>query len=338
MRTKQIVFTKPYTAELLEVDNRNPARDEVTVDLEFSAISSGTERANLIGMQNTTSRGSDAAPTFPRYWGYSAAGIVSALGEGVDDLEIGDRVIVFWGNHKKNITMNRKYIAKIPDGVSMEEASMAFISTFPLAAIRKTRLELGESVLVMGLGILGLFAVKLLKAAGACPIIAVDPTADRRALALEYGADYALDPTEEGFASRVREISGGGVDVCIEVTGLGAGLQQGLDCMNEFGRVALLGCTRNPDFSVDYYRKVHTPGVSLIGAHTCARPKHDSHPGYWTEIDDIGAVLRLLKSGRLSFADMIKEIAKPEDCFEVYTRLANDRNFPIGVLFDWRTL
>ena len=337
MRTKQIVFTKPYTAELLEVDNRNPGRDEVTVDLEFSAISSGTERANLIGMQNTTSRGSDEAPTFPRCWGYSAAGIVSAIGEGVDDLEIGDRVIVFWGNHKKNITINRKYIAKIPDGVSMEEASMAFISTFPLAAIRKARLEIGESALVMGLGILGIFAVKLLKAAGACPIIAVDPTANRRELALEMGADYAFDPTVEGFAESVRRVSGGGVDICIEVTGLGIGLQQGLDCMNEFGRVSLLGCTRNPDFNIDYYRKVHTPGVSLIGAHTCARPKYESHPGYWTEIDDINAVLRLLRSGRLSFADMIKEINKPEDCFEVYTRLANDRNFPIGVLFDWRT-
>ncbi len=336
MRTKQIVFTRPYVAELLEVDNRNCLPNDVTVQLEYSAISSGTERANLIGMQNTTSRGSDEAPTFPRYWGYSAAGIVTAVGEAVDDIAVGDRVIVFWGNHKRHITIDRKYIAKIPDGVAMDEASMAFISTFPLGAIRKTRLEMGESVLVMGLGILGIFAIKLLKAAGACPIIAVDPTAARRELALEMGADYAFDPTQEDFVANVRRASDGGVDVCIEVTGLGAGLQQGLDCMNEFGRVALLGCTRNPDFTIDYYRKVHTPGVSLIGAHTCARPKHESHPGYWTEVDDLNAVLRMLKTGRLSFRDMICEVHKPEECTEVYNRLVSDRNFPIGVLFDWR--
>lgn len=86
--------------------------------------------------------------------GYSSAGIVTETGSAVNDIKIGDRVAVYWGVHKKHITVNRKNVIKLPDEVSTKEASMALISTFPLSAIRKTRLEIGESAMVMGLGIL----------------------------------------------------------------------------------------------------------------------------------------------------------------------------------------
>ncbi|MBQ2774254.1 MAG: zinc-binding dehydrogenase, partial [Clostridia bacterium] len=244
MKTKQIVFTKPCVAELLDAEYEAPKAGEVTVSLEYSAISSGTEKANLVGQRNKRDDSEDAEIVFPRYCGYSAAGVVSAVGEGVKDVAVGDRVIVYWGKHKKNITVKRKNVVKIPEGVSTMEASMVHISTFPMGAIRKTKIEIGESALVMGLGILGVFAVQQLRAAGAYPVIAVDPVADRREFALKMGADYALDPTEAGFVEKVMALSDGGVNVCIEVTGLGIGLVQALECMNEMGRVALLGCTR----------------------------------------------------------------------------------------------
>ncbi len=336
MKTKQIVFTAPNTAELLETEYAAPKGDEVTVRLEYSAISSGTEKANILGERNGTWVSEDAAAEFPRYVGYSAAGIVTAIGDEVTDVSIGERVIVFWGMHKRDITISRKNIVKIPDGVSSEEASMALISTFPLGAIRKTHLEIGESAMVMGLGILGVFAVELLKAAGAYPIIAVDPVEQRRNTALSLGADYAFDPTCEDFAGKVKEVTGGGVNVCIEVTGLGVGLVEALDCMQRMGRVALLGCTRSSDFKIDYYGKVHGPGISLIGAHTAARPKIESAAGLWTDQDDIKTVLQLIKGGRLNFKDIICEVHSPTEAPEVYTRLITEKTFPIGVLFDWK--
>ena len=87
---------------------------------------------------------------------------------------------------------------------------MALIATFPLAAIRKAKLEIGESAMVMGLGILGIFAVQELKASGAYPIIAVDPIEERRDFALKMGADFVLDPTDENFAKKVHTLSNGG--------------------------------------------------------------------------------------------------------------------------------
>lgn len=337
MTTKQIVFTKKDTAELLDAEYQLPQAGEVTVKLCFTAVSAGTEKANLTGVSNIgIGIAEDAPAVFPRKLGYSGAGIVEAVGEGVSSVKPGDRVIVYWGMHMGHITVREQNVIKIEDdSISMQEAAILFISTFPAAAIRKTRLEFGESAIVMGLGILGQFAVKLLRVAGAYPVIAVDPVADRRALALEYGADYALDPTEPDFAETVKRITHGGAKVAIEVTGLGKGLDQALDCMARFGRVALLGCTRSSNFSIDYYSKVHGPGITLIGAHTMARPDQNTYPGYWTNPDEIRGLLGLCSGKRLQYADVIHEIHSPVDAPEVYTRLAFDRNFPIGVLFDW---
>ncbi len=338
MITKQIVFTKPYIAELLDAECLPPKENEVTVSLEYSAISSGTEKANLIGLRPGTNVSEDDEAVFPRSAGYSAAGVVTEIGEGVKNVKVGDRVIVYHGKHKKNITISANTVLRIPNDVPSAEASMAFISIFPLAAIRKTKLEIGESAMVMGLGMLGIFAVQELRTAGAYPVIAVDPIKDRRDLALKMGADFALDPTEEDFAKKVRSLSGGGVNVCIEVTGLGIGLIQALDCMKQYGRVALLGCTRSSQFQIDYYAKVHGPGISLIGAHTNARPRNESSAGLWTDRDDLQTVLNLIRGKRLNFKDMISEIHSPTEAGQVYDRLVNDKNFPIGVLFDWNNI
>ena len=106
--------------------------------------------------------------------------------------------------------------------------------------------------------------------------------------------------------------------------------------MAKFGRVALLGCTRDKNFTIDYYRKVHGPGITLIGAHTLARPVTESYPGYFTHQDDIKAILKLIAGKRLDAEDMIKETHSPQDCPDVYTRLVHDKDFPVVVQFDWR--
>ena len=175
-------------------------------------------------------------------------------------------------------------------------------------------------------------------AAGGAPVIAVDPVEPRRTFALELGADLALDPTKADFVEQVKDATRGGANIAIEVTGLGIGLNQALDCMAKFGRVSLLGCTRNPNFTVDYYRKIHFPGITLIGAHTKARPEFESHPGYFTHQDDIRAILRLCALGRIDLKKMIAETHAPAECQEVYTRLITDRSFPTVVQFDWSKL
>ena len=338
MSRKAIVFTQVNQAELIdEAFSMEPAPGMVIVKTAFSTVSSGTERANLTGDLNVSPGRVQTVAKFPRRSGYSTSGTVVSVGEGVTSVVPGDRVAMIHTTHSEYLEVPEKNLLVLEDGISLQEAAIWHISTFPLAAIRKCRLEIGESAIVMGMGILGMMAVKLLRAAGAAPIIAVDPVPEKRAVALQLGADHALDPFDPEFAQKVKQITGGGVNVAIEVTGNGKALDMVLDCMARFGRVALLGCTRNSDFTIDYYRKVHAPGITMIGAHTNARPKEESYPGMWTTMDDIKALQKLVLAGRLDFTSMVAEVHAPQEAMEVYHRLATDKTFPL-VQFDWSKL
>jgi len=338
MKIKHILFPQVNTAKLIEEEIGKPAENEVMVQTAFSSISCGTERANITGVPAVSIYSKeDCEVIFPRYGGYSSSGIVIAKGEKVTSVEIGDRVAMSCSFHKSINVLDEENVVKIKDDrVSLESAALCYIGTFSIAAVRKTKLELGESAMIMGLGILGLLAIQFAKAAGATPVIAVDPVKERREKALELGADYAFNPFDKDFIEKVKQVTDGGVNTAIEVTGFGSGLNQCLDCMKKFGRIALLGCTRDKDFTVDYYRKVHGPGIQLIGAHTHARPKYESHSGYFTQRDDIEAILKLCAMGRITLDGMVDEVYKPEECENVYMRLINDKNYPAVTQFDWR--
>ncbi len=335
MKSKNIVFVKANHAELLTEEVRMPDKGEILVKLYVSSISSGTERAILMGSKTTSWMVPEVKEAvFPRSSGYSSAGVIEKVGEGVTKFKEGDRVALWWSTHSQYLTISENNACHIDD-VSFEDAALFHIATFPLAAIRKCRLEIGESAIVMGMGILGIFATMLLKAAGAVPVIAVDPDPAKREKALECGADYALDPYAPDFAETAKKLTNGGANVGIEVTGIGAGLDGILDCMALKGRVALLGCTRNSDFTIDYYRKVHGPGVTLVGAHTMARPDYESSNGWWTLEDDMAALKKLTENGRIKLSAIIDETHSPYEASDVYNRLVNDKTFPI-VQFDWR--
>ena len=347
---RNIIFTKKDTAELVEKPMPEVGPGQVRVKLVRSTVSSGTERANVTGCNVVSIWDPPDAPVvWPRQSGYSSSGVVDAVGAGVSSVRPGDRVAMSWTLHSEYVVVPEDRVYRLPDSVSFEAGALAHISTFPMAAIRKCGLELGESAIVMGQGILGQLAVMLLKCAGATPVIAADPIAAKREEALKLGADFAFDPTAADFRERVLAVCpladhgiytgerASGVKVAIEVTGIGAGLNTVLDVMAPMGRVALLGCTRNSDFSVDYYHKVHGRGVALFGAHTWARPSNESSRGLFTHRDDAQAFLRLLALGRLSVEGYVADVRSPADCGAVYAALAKGGAFPI-TQFDWTSL
>lgn len=340
MKNQQIVFTEPNVAELLENEvNDTLAEEDVRVRMIYTVVSAGTERANLVGECNISGERKGCNTLFPRKLGYCGVGIVDALGSRVSRLHIGQRVIVYFGKHSLyNVVHQDHAIPVEPEDVEDLDAALMVIAGFPAEGVRKSRLEYGESCLVVGAGILGLIAVSLARIAGAVPVIVSDPNPERRKLALTMGADFALDPLDAEYVRNVKDAAGGsGVNVVVEASGNSAALKSALLCCAPMARVTLLGCTRTPD-TYDLYHDVHYPGVSLIGAHNFARPKYESMPGNWTAADDYRAMLRLIRYGRLNLRPLISEIHSPEDAPAVYNRLAFDRDFPIGVLFDWRML
>lgn len=331
MKSKTIVFTRPKTAELLEQETNPAAGNLVEVKMEYTVVSGGTERACILGMNNTPQK-------FPMTLGYCGVGYVTNIGEDVTRVKPGDRVLVYHGIHTEYNVVCESDVTKVcNDDIDSLDAAFVVIASMGLGGVRKLEIELGESAMVMGLGLLGMFSVQFCRLSGANPVIAVDLSEQRRKLALSLGADYALDPSESDFVQKVMTITKDkGVNTCVEVTGVSAAMQNALSCASQQGRISLLGCTRVSDCAVDYYTQVHRPGVKLIGAHNFVRPKVESYPHHWTHHDDCNAILDMIASKRLVVNPLVSRVVKPECAPEIYTELCNDKNFPLGTVFDWR--
>ena len=333
MKGKQIFFTAIHKAELLETEIREIEANEVLAEMEYTVVSGGTERACIMGMPNTYG-------VFPQSLGYCGVGRVIKLGKDVKTLEIGDRVLVYHGCHAKYNIRTIDEITKVEnDDIPSLYAAFVIIASMGLGGVRKLEIELGESAMVMGLGLLGMFSVQFARLNGANPVIAVDLNKERRDLALKLGADYALDPSDPDFVQKVKKITKGkGVNATVEVTGASVAMKQALECASWMGRISLLGCTRVSDCAVDYYQQVHRPGVRLIGAHNFVRPKVESYPHHWTHHDDCRAILDMIERGRVNVEPMVARVISPKDAPKIFDELCDDPHFPMATVFDWRDI
>lgn len=331
MKSKTIVFTEPKVAKLMEKEIGSATENKVKIKMEYTVVSGGTERACIMGMKNTSQR-------FPTSLGYCGVGYVTEIGEKVEKIQIGDRVLVYHGIHTEYNIVPESDVTKVEDdNIDSLYAAFVIIASMGLGGVRKLELELGESAMVMGLGLLGIFSVQFLRLSGANPLIAVDLNEERRNLALQLGADYALDPSDPDFVNKVKTITKGkGVNATVEVTGVSAAMKQASECASWMGRISLLGCTRVSDCAVDYYMQVHRPGVKLIGAHNFVRPKFESYPHHWTHHDDCRAILDMISRNRLDVKSIVSRVVKPETAPQIYTELCENKDFPMGTVFDWR--
>ncbi|MCK5804057.1 MAG: zinc-binding alcohol dehydrogenase [Lentisphaeria bacterium] len=332
MTGSYVVFESIGQAVLKQFEVRRPKAGEVLLESEYTVVSAGTERANLMNLPNTSN-------TFPYYPGYCGVGRVVAVGDGVENAKVGDRALTtFSSGHRSHAVQKAADLTMVRDDrIESLDAAFVAIAAMGLQGVRKLKLELGESAMVIGLGLLGMFASQLARIDGAVPVIVSDFDKKRRDLALTLGADHAFSPDEEGLPDKIKELTyGKGVDGIVEVTGSAVALKQALNHVAREGRITLTGCTRISDANIDFYKYVHQPGVSLIGAHTFVRPKVESRPGYWTTRDDYRTLLALIAAKRLQVQPIISEIVSPERASAVYARLAEDKHPPLGIVFDWR--
>jgi len=207
--------------ETFEIPQLKP--DEVLLENDYTVISAGTERANLMGLPNTgTGEGS-----FPFYPGYCGAGRVVAIGDGVTSLKVADRVIIAWGGHRSHTIKKAEEVLKIEDdSIDLVDAAFAHIASFALLAVRKLKIEIGESAMIAGQGILGVFALQFASLSGAVPVVVSDFDPARRELAMKLGAAAAFSPDEVNFVQKVKDVTGG--------NGLTSWLYSYLRCSNRF--------------------------------------------------------------------------------------------------------
>lgn len=334
MKFKSIDFVAKGQAELREVETATAPLppDQVLLKTICTLVSPGTEFACLSG---TAHRG--AGPAFPTTLGYSAVARVLKTGDAVTSLREGDRCLCYHSMHRNYQILPEANLARIEDdALPAEQAVFCVVGCMGFQGVRRCRPEFGESLLVMGLGLLGLFAVQTARLSGCFPVLATDFSETRRKIALQTGADAACAPDDPELRDKVMGLTGGrGCDAVVEVTGNPQAVVQGLGLTAPFGRFALVGCNRTPTEKIDFYNLVHRPGISVIGAHNMARPQHERRPGVWTMREDMALLLRCLAAGRLQSQPLLTLVADPAEAPQVYARLyARDPEL-LGVVFDW---
>ena len=302
----------------------------VLLKTECTLISPGTEFACLNGTD-------PSGANFPKTLGYSAVAKVVKTGEQVKSLQPGNRCLCYHSAHRNYQLMPESNLVKIDDDkMPAVEAVFCVVGCMGFQGVRRCRPEFGESLMVMGLGLLGQFAVQTARLSGCYPVFGLDFNASRRKVALEHGADAVFSPDEPGLKEKILALTGGGCNSVIEVTGNPQAVVQGLEMTARFGRFALVGCNRTPTEKIDFYNLVHRPGISVIGAHNMARPLNDRQPGIWTMKEDMAILLRYLSAKRLKTRPLLSRIADPSEAPEIYAKLfARDLDV-LGVVYDWQ--
>lgn len=316
-----IVFLKE---EMLE----EPSETQVQVEVHFSVVSPGTERAFIKTLENTDHN-------YPRVLGYSASGVVLKTGSKVKDFKPGDRVAGVMPHATVHNAESRNLV-HIPKGVSFEQAAFVRIGVIAMQGVRKARLELGEGVLVLGLGLIGQTALQLAKANGAVPAVGIDIVKSKRELAKSLGCSYVFDAGEENLEEMLRSISGGKLpQVVIESTGFPGPIGQALALAGNYGRVIILGSTRGSS-EINFYRDVHKKGLQIIGAHISCNPAEVSYPGYWTFRDNADCFLRLIAEKRVRVEELVSQKEHYQNYETVYENVLNSRQDYITSLIRWK--
>ena len=245
--------------------------------------------------------------------GYSGAGIVAGVHPTVGDLEVGQPV-AFGGEgtgHGETVVTGRNLVVPVPQSVSLEHASFATLGSIALHAVRIASIGLGETVVVVGLGIVGQLVVQLARLQGA-RVIGIDLKVDRIDLARQLGADQALTPEA---ATEIRSLTGGRGADCVIVAAAAkspAPCLQALEICADRGRLIIVGAV---PIELPWHQ-MYMKEIKLFMSRAYGPGSYD--PVYekqgrdypvsyvrWTENRNMEEFLRLVSAGRVNVAPLI---------------------------------
>jgi len=274
--------------------------------------------------------------------GYSAVGVVQQVGKGVTDLKPGDRVVSN-GPHAENVAVARNLVSKIPDSVSDEDAAFTVVSAIGLQGIRLLNPTLGETIVVVGLGLIGLLTVQLLRANG-CQVIGFDFDADKVQRAKQYGAQAfvvteLMNPVQEAL----NLTNGIGVDGVLITASTKSDevIAQAAQMTRVRGRVVLVGVIGLDIKRSDFYEKEISFQVSCSYGPGRYDPMYEEmgldYPvGFvrWTEQRNFSATLECMANSQLKVQDLITTRVKLDDAPHFYSELGGGKN-ELGILIQY---
>jgi 2-desacetyl-2-hydroxyethyl bacteriochlorophyllide A dehydrogenase len=312
-----VSFPTVGAASLERFFSLGPGPGEVLVRNTRSLVSPGTERALLTDAPNAGGR-------FPMSPGYSAVGQVVAVGPNVRGLKKGDRVVSSL-SHANLGVIRASRVTRVPDAVGDDDACFYSLVLIALAGIYRAKPVVGETIAIVGRGLVGLLALKLLHAAGGFRLVSIARTTRNGDLARRCGADEVRPATELANLS---------ADAVIDATGSPAALADAVQGVRAGGRLVVLGSPRGITDSLPL-EAIQRHQVHVLGAHIRALPDTSDTPGVRTKQACTEQFLRWVAQGRLSMHDLISHRVKPSDVSEFYRQLALDDTSVVGAVMEW---
>jgi threonine dehydrogenase-like Zn-dependent dehydrogenase len=311
----------------LDIDHLEP--DQVYVETEVTALSTGTDLGNYLG--NSTDI--PGAPDYPRAVGYSNVGIVRAIGADVADLRIGQRVFSIKPHQSGFVARSSELMVPVPDGVSPEQASLAYLAQLGMAAMRQARYESGESVAVVGLGVIGLGTVATARAMGAA-VTAVANSPLRGDVASRIGA-RTVHTVGEGPAPS-------DIDLAVLTANPWSAFRLSVDMVRYGGRLSILGFPGRgepaPDFNPLDPKWFYGKQLTLIGAGFS--PRVDCRP---SEIRfnlrrNLEYLFSLMATGTVCLEPLITHRIPAENMVDAYELAKHHSKSLVAAVFDWRNI
>lgn len=341
MRATQAVIVEPYRVEVREVELPAPAANQVLVATQASAVSAGTELAVYTGTHQWLKDPNLPDWKFPFRPGYSAAGTVAAVGAGVTGWKAGDR-LSYPGNHASaellTLGHERGRLWRLPPGAAADQAALACIARYGLGAAIRAGITLGRSAAVLGLGIIGQFALRSLLAAGAHPVVGIDAVHMRRAAALAAGAAHVIDPSAGDPRQQLANFLGTrGAEVVADATGVPDAVPAAMALACDGGQVIVVGSPRGRAKDVNFYDDLHRRYLEVTGAHgnMLFEPAHSRLAGAW-DIDKAQTwLLGAIASRRLRLDSLVTHNIGPDGLGAAYEGLLKKKEEYLGVVVRW---
>src|SRR5262245_60538372 len=325
---RQAVIVEPYKVEVREATLPDPSPNQILLAAEFSGVSAGTELAVYTGSHQWLKDPAMPDWKFPFRSGYSAAGRVLGVGKDFPGgFKEGDRVS-FPGNHASaellTLGHERCRVWRLPENLPFEKAAVACIARYGLGASIRAGLTLGRTAAVLGLGVIGQFALRCLQAAGASPIVGIDAVKMRREAALAGGADHVIDPSIGDAQDQLAKyLNTRGAEIVADATGVPNAIPVAMSLACEAGQVVVVGSPRGKAKEVNFYDDLHRRYIEVTGAHgnMLFEPAHTRLAGAWTIDKAQHFLLRSLANGRLSLAGLVTHTITPEQLGTAYEGL-----------------
>ena len=331
---RRVVFTDRLQVDVEEFDApaTTPAAREVDLETAYSAISSGTELALLTNDQDI---GHWQGEPYPSHPGYAATGRVTAAGEEVEHVQVGDLVFAPVGHASHHrIDTSRSPVIPLPPGTPPEDAVYARFCSVSMTTLRTTRARPGDGVAVFGLGIVGAMAAQVFQASG-YEVAGIDPAAGRRQRALACGLRHALDPAQlSGWERTV----GTPCRLVVDSSGSTEAVQAATEIADQGAEIVLVGVPWKGDQSrpmSDLLQAVFTKYLQVRGGWEWEIPHFPAAFARGSIQQNMHHAVNLLARGQIQAAPLRSHVLPPERAGEAYLGLLNDKENYHSVVFDW---